>query len=243
MEKHECEKFTNKVTTNTESSHNKEKTILHTSSLGKADGEEERRSFAEVTKTWDKNSKHPDMAREEAKIHVNTQDKEVKERQLRASNIIIKGIKDYGEGEHTLDLTRDFLQDVLLWQGQICQAWRVGKPHAERNRPIKVVMPSISDKQNLLNKKQLLRGSRFVLEEDLTMRQQVERRMEMEKIRTARNEGKRAWMFNGKAVIAHFGHRSNEGQQEGNKGATTNTLTYSDITRSTITVSDNNQNK
>ena len=83
--------------------------IFHTSSLGKANGEEERRSFAEVTKTWDKNSKHPDMAREEAKIRVNTQDREVKERQLRASNIIIKGIKDYGEGEHTLDLTRDFL--------------------------------------------------------------------------------------------------------------------------------------
>ena len=72
------------------------------------------------------------------------------------------------------------------------------------------------------------------------MRQQVERRMEMEKIRTARNEGKRAWMFKGKAIIAHFGHHSNEGQQEGNKGATTNTLACSDTTRSTITLSDNN---
>ena len=72
-------------------------------------------------------------------------------------------------------------RNIFCIQGQIYHAWRVGKPHAERNRPIKVVMPSISDKQNLLNKKQLLRGSHFVLEEDLTMRQQEERRMEMEK--------------------------------------------------------------
>ena len=65
----------------------------------------------------------------------------------------------------------------------------------------------------------------------------------MEKIRTTRNEGKRAWIFKGKSIIAHFGHRPNEGQQEGNKGATgatTNTLACSDTTRSTITLSDNN---
>ena len=75
------------------------------------------------------------------------------------------------------------------------------------------------------------------------MRQQEERRMEMEKIKTARNEGKRAWMFKGKAIIAHFGHHSNEEQQEDKKGATgatTNTLACSDTTRSTIMLSDNN---
>lgn len=47
------------------------------------------------------------------------QDREGKERQNRATNIIIKGVKDYGKNECTLDLTRDFLKDKLLWSGQI----------------------------------------------------------------------------------------------------------------------------
>ena len=53
------------------------------------------------------------------------QDSEGKERQNRATNIIIKGVKDYGKNEYTLDLARDLLKDKLLWQGQIYQAWRV----------------------------------------------------------------------------------------------------------------------
>ena len=70
-----------------------------------------------------------------------------------------------------LDLARDFLKDKLLWQGQICQAWRVGKFNGERAKPIKVVMPSLHDKYIILSKKHLLRGSHFFLKEDLTVKQ------------------------------------------------------------------------
>jgi hypothetical protein len=136
------------------------------------------------------------------------QDREIKERQVRAANIIIKGVRDYGKNECTLDLASDFLKDKLLWQGRICQAWRVGKPSDERARPIKVIMSSTRDKQILLGKKQLLRGSRFFLDEDLTIRQQEERREEMSKVRAARDEGKRAWLFKGKVVISFFGPHS-----------------------------------
>ena len=107
------------------------------------------------------------------------QDRESKERQNRVANVINKGVKDYGKNERTLDLARDFLKDKLLWQGQICQAWRVGKFNEERARSIKVIMPSLRDKYIILNKKHVLRGSRFFLEEDLTVKQQEERREEI----------------------------------------------------------------
>ena len=84
----------------------------------------------------------------------------------------------------------------------------VGKSSGEIARPIKVIMSSIRDKQILLGKKQLLRGSRFFLDEDLTIRQQEERREEMSKVRAARDEGKRAWLFKGKVVIAFFSTQS-----------------------------------
>jgi len=129
-------------------------------------------------------------------------DSEGKERQNRAANIIIKGVKEYGKNESTLDLARDFLKDKLLWQGQICQAWRVGKLNGERARSIKVIMPSLGDKYTILSKKHILRGSRFFLEEDLTIKQHEERRKEILKVREARDEGKRAWIYKGKVVIA-----------------------------------------
>ena len=55
--------------------------------------------------------------------------------------------------------------------------------------------------------------SSFFLEDELTMRQQEERRVKVAKNRVARNEGKSAWLFKGKYVIAHFGHLSNVEQQ------------------------------
>jgi hypothetical protein len=59
----------------------------------------------------------------------------------------------------------------------------VGKASGERARPIKVIMSSMSDKQILLGKNQLLRGSHFFLDEDLTIRQQEERKEELLKVR------------------------------------------------------------
>ena len=74
-----------------------------------------------------------------------------------------------------------------------------------RVRPIKVIMPSLRDKYTILSKKHLLRGSRFFLEEDLTIKQQEERREEMLKVRVVRDESKRAWIYKGKVVIVRFG--------------------------------------
>jgi hypothetical protein len=51
-------------------------------------------------------------------------------------------------------------------------------------------MPNLRDKYIILSRKQFLRGSRFFLEEDLTVRQQEERRDKMTKVRATRDEGK-----------------------------------------------------
>jgi hypothetical protein len=171
--------------------------------------DEEKRHFTKKSKTWAQfisNSAH--VEKETHSQGDNMQGRENKERQGRATNIIIKGVRDHGKNEHTLDLTSEFLKDKLLCQGRIFQAWRVGKPSGERDRPIKVIMSSIRDKQILLGKTQLLRGSRFFLDEDLTIRQQEERREELLKVRAARDEGKRACLFKGKTVIAFFGPHS-----------------------------------
>jgi hypothetical protein len=159
------------------------------------------------------------------------QGRENKERQDRATNIIIKGVKQCGKNECTLDLTSEFLKDKLFWQGQICQAWRVGKPSGERARPIKVIMSSIRNKQIILGKKQLLRGSRLFLDKDLTIRQQEETREELSKVRAAMDEGKRAWLYKGKDVIAFFGPHSKTGQQVGSQEKTTISLAGKYATR------------
>jgi hypothetical protein len=92
-------------------------------------------------------------------------------------------------------------------------------------------MLSIRDKRILLGKKQLLRGSRFFLDEDLTIRQQEERWEEMSKVRAARDEGKRTCMFKGNTVIAFFVPHSKTKHQVGSQEATTNSLTRNYATR------------
>ena len=54
----------------------------------------------------------------------------------------------------------------------------------------------------------------------------------MSKVRAARDEGKRAWIYKGKVVIAQFGSPSKTGQQDDNKEETTNSLTGNQEARS-----------
>lgn len=94
-------------------------------------------------------------------------------------------------------------------------------------------MANVQDKHYLLSKKKFLKGSHFFLDEDLTSKQREERRKEVEKIRATRNEGKRAWLYNGKAVIAMFGPHDKAGQQFGNKEKTVNSIIGRKTTGST----------
>lgn len=95
--------------------------------------EVEKRSFPKGSKTWAQISDNSTNKGVEENVLVgNGQDKELKERQGRATNVIIKGVKEFGRDEHTLVLASDFVRDMGVWQGQIYQAWRVGKICEER---------------------------------------------------------------------------------------------------------------
>lgn len=92
-------------------------------------------------------------------------------------------------------------------------------------------MSSVRDKQNLLSKKKHLRGSRFFLNKDLTVKQQEERREEVAKVRETRDEGRIAWLYKGRAVISHFGLYSKSSQKTQSKEMATNSLGGSGATR------------
>ena len=55
----------------------------------------------------------------------------------------------------------------------------------------------------------------------------------MEKIRTARNEGKRAWLYNGKVVVAVFGPPGKIGQQDVSKEKIDNSIIGTKTIRAT----------
>ena len=63
----------------------------------------------------------------------------------------------------------------------------------------------------------------LLLEEDLTIRKQEERREEMSKVREARDEEKRAWLYKGKAFIAFLVPPKTK-QQGSNKERSANSL-------------------
>ena len=64
--------------------------------------------------------------------------------------------------------------------------------------------------------------------------------MEVAKIRAARDEGKRAWLYKGKAVIAQFGDFSNAEQQRVNKNLAESSSIGNYVTRSALMARDKN---
>jgi len=91
----------------------------------------------------------------------------------------------------------------------------------------------MENKQHLLSKKKLLKDSHFFLDEDLTSKQQEERREEVDKVKGTRNKGKRACLYHGKAIIAVFGPHRKTWQQAGSKEKIGNSIIGRKTTRST----------
>ena len=90
--------------------------------------------------------------------------------QERAVNIIIKGLKDYGDCEITKILTHDFLRDKLKWTGKIRQANRIGRSMGMgKNRHVRVTFSNIEDKSAILKNRGLLKDTQIYLNKDLTI--------------------------------------------------------------------------
>jgi hypothetical protein len=95
------------------------KTIEQADTQGMKARDEEKKDFTKNSKTWAQViSNSASMEKETNSQGDDMQDREIKERQVRATNIIIKGVREYGKNECTLDLASEFLKDKLLWQGE-----------------------------------------------------------------------------------------------------------------------------
>ena len=76
--------------------------------------EAENEDFTKKSKTWAQVTRKPanrEKEKEASNQGDNKQGKETKERQDKATNIIIKGVRDYGKNECTPELANDFLKD------------------------------------------------------------------------------------------------------------------------------------
>jgi hypothetical protein len=147
------------------------KTIEQEYTQGMKPRDEKKRDLTKNSKTWAQVLSNSASMEKETNIQWDDmQDREIKEIQVISTIMIIKGLREYVKKECTLDLASEFFKHKLFWQGRIFQAWRVGKPNDERDRPIKFIMSIIRDKQVLLSKKKLLRGSFIFLDEDFTIR-------------------------------------------------------------------------
>ena len=82
--------------------------------------------------------------REIIEKQIRIQLKEEHDKQSKATNIIIKGMRDFGENERMDTLARDFLKDKLKWTGSIHQASRIGrKLEGKKYRHMRVSLRSI----------------------------------------------------------------------------------------------------
>ena len=103
---------------------------------------------------------------------VRRQIREEKERNEKAANIVIKGLRDYGEQEKTTDLVKDFFKDQLDWHGTTIQSQRIGKwIRGGKDRHVRVTMRSTGDKNIIFSKRKFLRGTHIYLDDDLTITQ------------------------------------------------------------------------
>ena len=111
--------------------------------------------------------------------------REERDKEEKMTNIIIKGLKDFGKKDKTDILARNFLKDELHWTGGIQQANMIGKiMELGRDRHVRVTLRSMEEKARILKNRGLRKGTRIYLDEDLTLAQQ-EGRKEWEKVKSS----------------------------------------------------------
>lgn len=94
--------------------HDKEKVVTQINNNEETSREDRKGDSTKLSKTWAQVINNYAKREGETNIQIdNMQDRESKEKQDKATNIIIKGVKDYGKNECTIDLARDFLKDKL----------------------------------------------------------------------------------------------------------------------------------
>jgi hypothetical protein len=126
---------------------------------------------------------------------------ENKNQEARVANCKLSGLEEKHE-ENTKEVLVSFLESQLkVHDPQIIQAYRVGKKKAEFARPIIVKFASSMEKARVVANRAMLKGQRIWLDNDLTPMQAQAKKMELEKMKAAKEQGLVAYMRNGKAFI------------------------------------------
>lgn len=157
--------------------------------------EEKLKTYAEAAK---KSHMEFVYAKEEEKRLL---EEEHKNQHARVNNCKISGLVE-GEKEVTKEVVIAFFQSQLkLHEPSILQAYRIGQKKGDLPRPILVKFGAESEKARVLANRSMLKGERIWLDDDLTPIQIHARKIELEKVRVAKDQGLVAYLRNGQAVI------------------------------------------
>jgi len=159
--------------------------------------EEKLKTYAEAAK-----QSHLEFlqAKEEEK---RLQEAEHKNQQARVGNCKLSGLVEE-EKENTKEVVTTFLQQELkVHEPIILQAYRIGQRKSDLPRPILIKFGAQSEKVRVMANRSMLKGQRIWLDDDLTPIQVQARKLELEKVKTARDQGWVAYLQNGQAVITN----------------------------------------
>jgi hypothetical protein len=126
---------------------------------------------------------------------------EHKNQHARVNNCKISGLVEE-EKETTKEVVTSFFQSQLkVHEPSILQAYRIGHKKGDLPRPILVKFGAQLEKARVMANRSMLKGQRIWLDDDLTPTQVQERKIELEKVRVAKDQGLIAYLRNGKALI------------------------------------------
>jgi hypothetical protein len=157
--------------------------------------EEKLKTYAEAAKT-----SHIEFiqAKEEEKRLL---EEEHKNQHARINNCKVSGVVEV-EKEDTKQVVTSFFQSHLkVHEPTILQAYRIGQKKGDLPRPILVKFGAESEKSRVMANKSMLKGQRIWLDDDLTPTQVQARKIELEKVRVAKNQGLVAYLRNGQAFV------------------------------------------
>lgn len=128
----------------------------------------------------------------------------IKEEQLRkerALNLRVAGLKEE-DGEDLNAVLSDFFRETMhISEPQWVEASRVGRMAKDINRQIVIRFKDQTQRLKVLKHKQHLKGEKIWVNEDLTKEQYLKRKIELDKIKEARQKGLVAYLKNGKAHV------------------------------------------
>lgn len=128
------------------------------------------------------------------------------EREVRRKNLIIRGIPDDEDEDPRQTKEKIFkicetLGVDVKSETDVDEARRIGKPVADRQRPVLLKLTTANKKMEILRETKRLKGSEIWIDEDYPKDILEERKLLIPKLKEARNKGHRAQLRYNKLII------------------------------------------